>query len=393
MARDKKALFTIILTPLILTLILGTALGSMWGDSGHTLGRLLVINNDMDGDITRILIDDVYGSEEFTNRFTVEEILDYQAGEKKVQKGDAIALVVIPENFSEDTLQGNETTIEIIGDAGNEFLPPIIYDITEMFKDEVSARLVALEVSHRYALEHGNASQLIQLLMEEMETPFSLIELVNDTTYSNKIQGANTNPITAIGYYSAGMAVMYLLFNANLGGKRIIKEKEEGTLYRMKVSHASSLEFVLGKTIGIYFSALIQVIVLIAATSLLYSVWWGPTLDVLLYTLVVVFAASGIGIFIASLSTSSASAEGMGSLIILAMSALGGSMWPLYGMPPFMRFLSNLTFNRWAIDGFVQIMFNDTKVFSLNPHLVTLLGIGAVTLLIATFRLTKMEVK
>lgn len=392
-ARDRKTLFTIILTPLILTLILGTALGSMWGDgSAGTLGTLLVVNNDGDGDISKILVDEVYGSEEFSTRFTVKHIEDSQEGENMVQRGEAFALVIIPKNFSENALLGKKTTIEIIGDAGNQFLPPVIFDITEIFKDEVSARLVALEVSQNYVLEQGMDPKLIEALMKELETPFTLIELVKDSSFANRAEGVNSNPVTAIGYYSVAMGVMYLLFNANLGGKRILLEREQGTLQRLKVCKASTLEFILGKTLGIYFSALLQIIVLIVATSVIYGVNWGPTLDVFVYAIIVVFAASGIGIFIASLSTTSSAADGLGSLIILAMSALGGSMWPLYGMPPIMRLLSNLTFNRWAVDGFVQIMFGNTRFLTLNPHLITLLGIGLVTLIIATFRLAKMEV-
>lgn len=276
--RDRKALFTIILTPLILTLILGTALGSIWGDGSTTsLGTLLVINNDPDGDISKILVEDVYGSEEFTSRFTVKLIDDSEEGEKIVQRGEAIALVIIPENFSEDTLLGNETTIEIIGDAGNQFLPPVIFDITEMFKDEVSARLIALEVAQRYVIEHGRELGLIEAVMEEMEKPFTLINLIIDRTYASRRETANSNPITAMGYYSAAMGVMYLLFNANLGGKRILVEREQGTLGRLKVCKASTLEFILGKTLGIYFSAIVQIIVLILATGLVYRVNWGPT--------------------------------------------------------------------------------------------------------------------
>ncbi len=392
--RDKKALFTIIITPLILTFVLGTALGSMWGSGGTTqLGKVLVVNNDPTGELSKILIEEVYGSEEFSTRFTVELIEDMESAKEQVKKGNSQALVIIPKDFSMDLMEGKNSNIGIFGDSGNAFIAPIVLNVTEMFVDEVSMRLVALEVSKGFILEYGEFSEIIDQLFSSLDSKESIIEVVKDKTFANVTIDSNTSAPTAIGYYSAAMAVMYLLFNANLGGKRILKEKEDGTFQRLRVCKASMYEFVLGKTMGIYFSALIQMMVLLLFTRILYNVNWGDLTSVILFSLVVVFAASGFGILIASISTTSKNADSIGSFTILVMSALGGSMWPIYGMPTIMNILSKITFNRWAIEGFNNIMFFDQTIFKLGTHVFTLMAIGVVTMLIATIRLSKMEVK
>lgn len=390
--RDKKALVTLIATPLILTLVLGMAMSSLWGGGNEqSLGTLLVVNNDPGGHFSKILIEEVYGSQEFSQRFKVEVIADQLDGENQVQHGKAIGIVTIPEDFSLNLLRGMESELAIIGDVGNSFLPPAIVNVTEMFVEEVMLKLVAVNLSGQYVPEGILTNEMVEEVIALLDSRENLINVIKDTSYVgvNDILADNVNPMA---YYSAAMAVMYLLFNANLGGKRILQEREQGTLQRLKVGNVSTWQFILGKTIGIYFSAFLQLIILIFFTSRFYNVDWGGQTKVLLFSAIVVLATSGIGIFIASLSSSSSGAEGLGSFVILSMSALGGSMFPIYAMPPIMQFFSKLTFNRWAIEGFTQMMFLDASLKSLQTHMLTLLGIGLVTLAVAIFRLTKMEV-
>jgi len=320
--RDRKALVTLIATPLILTLVLGIAMTSLWGDGNEqTLGKLLVINNDPGGDFSRILIEEVYGSEEFSQRFEVEMITDQVTGENQVKQGKAIGLVTIPTDFSINLLKGQESELSIVGDAGDSFLPPIIVNVTEMFVEEVMVKLVGVNLSGQYVQDGTPPNEIFEEVIGLLDNREKVINVIKDTTYVgvNDALAENANPMA---YYSAAMAVMYLLFNANLGGKRILQEREQGTLQRLKVSNVSTWQFVLGKTIVIYFSAFIQLIILIYFTRQFYNVDWGSQTKVLLFSTVVVLATSGIGMFIASLSTSSSGADGLGSFIILSMSAL-----------------------------------------------------------------------
>jgi ABC-2 type transport system permease protein len=387
--KDQKSLISLIIAPLILTLILGISLNSLWaqGSSDNPLGTLLVVNNDLEGFFSEILINKVYLSEEFSSKIYVELIDDESQGKERVKQGKAAALVKIPLNFSKDIWEGNPTTIEILGDNGNEFLPPIILNVTETFIDEVSLRLVASQIATEYLTGSEIESEKINLFFQKIERTENKVRIAKDLRFIKTPD--TTNPISATGYYSAAMAVMYLLFNANLGGKRILLEKEQGTWQRIKTTQISPLQFILGKTIGIYFSAILQMLVLISATSLIYGVKWGHPISVITFCLVVAFAASGIGIFIAALATSSTSADSLGTFIILVMSAIGGSMWPIYGMPPFMKFLSNFTFNRWALDGFTNIMFFNYPLNNLLNNILYLVIIGILSLSIATLVLSK----
>jgi ABC-2 type transport system permease protein len=83
----------------------------------------------------------------------------------------------------------------------------------------------------------------------------------------------------------------------------------------------------------------------------------------------IILVVSAWSVFVASISSSPASADVIGNLGILLMAVVGGSIYPLSSMPGFMRGLSRLTINRWAMDGFMVLFSgNDaagTGIYSL----------------------------
>jgi ABC-2 type transport system permease protein len=102
---------------------------------------------------------------------------------------------------------------------------------------------------------------------------------------------------------------------------------------------------------------------------------------------VTALAAAGLGTFIAALARSPESAEAMAPAVILPMSFLGGSMWPIYVMPPWLDVVSRLTFNRWALDGFLVIMTGGTDPAAIVRPVLVLLAMAVVFLTIGTRRL------
>jgi ABC-2 type transport system permease protein len=65
------------------------------------------------------------------------------------------------------------------------------------------------------------------------------------------------------------------------------------------------------------------------------------------------------------------------------MSAVGGSMFPQFLMPPIMLKLGKLTFNSWAIDGFTRVFWRDESVVHLAGPVAALLCGGLALFLLA----------
>ena len=63
-------------------------------------------------------------------------------------------------------------------------------------------------------------------------------------------------------------------------------------------------------------------------------------------------------------------------MLVLTMSALGGSMIPRYLMSDSMQRWGRMTFNAWALDGYQKVFWYDVPVSGLRTELTVLLLIA-----------------
>jgi ABC-2 type transport system permease protein len=84
-------------------------------------------------------------------------------------------------------------------------------------------------------------------------------------------------------------------------------------------------------------------------------------------------AASAFGLLLASLCRSRSQLGGLSTIVILIMSAVGGSMVPRFIMPDMMETLGRFTFNGWAMDGFLAVFWNDDPTAGLAENLAPVL--------------------
>lgn len=72
-------------------------------------------------------------------------------------------------------------------------------------------------------------------------------------------------------------------------------------------------------------------------------------------TLFTAAAASGFGLLLATMSRSRQQLSGISTIVILTMPALGGSMFPRFLMSETMQKMGLVTFNAWALDGYIKV--------------------------------------
>ena len=79
---------------------------------------------------------------------------------------------------------------------------------------------------------------------------------------------------------------------------------------------------------------------------------------------------------LATLARSRAQLSGFSTILILTMSALGGSMFPRFLMSETMQKVGLVTFNAWALDGYLKVFWRDAPVWQLWPQVAVLVGSG-----------------
>jgi ABC-2 type transport system permease protein len=94
-------------------------------------------------------------------------------------------------------------------------------------------------------------------------------------------------------------------------------------------------------------------------------------------------------LLVATVARSNGQATSVGPPVGLALAMLGGCMWPLEIVPPVMRTIGHLTPHAWALDGFIRLMGGDATIVDIAPQLFVLLGMAALLLPLATWRLRR----
>ncbi len=190
------------------------------------------------------------------------------------------------------------------------------------------------------------------------------------------------NPV--ISMYAAGIAVMFLLFGASSGGGSLLEEQENHTLERLLTTRITMDQLLLGKWSYQTMLGVVQVGVMFLWGWLVFGIdLWRHFDGFLLMTLVTAGAAASFGLFLATLCRTRGQLNGISVILILTMSALGGSMVPRYLMSETLREAGLFTFNAWALDGFDKVFWRELPVAELWPQMCVLMLSGAAFLVVS----------
>ncbi|HYR52432.1 MAG TPA: ABC transporter permease [Candidatus Dormibacteraeota bacterium] len=190
------------------------------------------------------------------------------------------------------------------------------------------------------------------------------------------------NPLVA--FYAAGIGVMFLLFSASAAGGAILDESESGTLDRILSSRVTMTNLLLGKWVYAALLGFTQLTVMFLWGAFAFQVELFKHLDgFLIMATATVLASSGLGLLLATSCKTRAQLGALTTLVVLVMSALGGSMVPRFIMPESLQKVGLVTFNAWAIDGFTKVFWREEPVSHLWPQVLVLVGAAALFFAIA----------
>ena len=181
-----------------------------------------------------------------------------------------------------------------------------------------------------------------------------------------------------IAFYAAGIGVMFLLFTCSGAGGALIEEQESGTLERLLSSRLGMGRLLAGK--WLYLTALgsLQMTVMFTWGAAVFGLPLASHLaGFALVTVVTAAAAAAFGLVLAAACRTRAQLGGLSTIVILVMSAAGGSMFPRFLMPEAMQRLGLLTFNGWALDAYLKVFWREAPLVELWPQLAVLLAMAA----------------
>jgi ABC-2 type transport system permease protein len=175
----------------------------------------------------------------------------------------------------------------------------------------------------------------------------------------------------------AGPAVMFMLFAVGSIAASLLREMRDGTASRLRVTGVRPGEMLVSK----YFYAVMlggaQLTVMMLYGRLIFGLnIFAHPLALLIMILSTALAMSSLAIFIAALARTEEQATGYQIVVILAMSAIGGAMFPSFMMPKIVHSVAIVTPVHWAMQGFMNIFWRDRALSGILSECAVLWGMA-----------------
>jgi len=187
--------------------------------------------------------------------------------------------------------------------------------------------------------------------------------------------------------------VLFAFFIVGAISSDLLEEKRLGSLRRLIAAPMPRWVIIAGKMLTYLVIVLLQVVVMFGVANVVFAMPLGSSLPaLLLVTLAMGLAATGIGMLVAALAKSDSQANSIGMLLGFGLGGLGGcflvgSPVPLYKSGGLIEILSRLTPQAHAMLAFDQVINANAGVVAVLPEVGILLGYAVVCLLLAAWRL------
>jgi len=396
MFRDRAALMFMLLAPFLLTIGMGFATGRFSGNS-NGLSDIPVVIVNLDNEQLGNALVDVFNSEELADLVEPTASSDPEAARHLIDEDEASAAVIIPAGFTRSIIPAEGTTfdsgyvqpetvqIEVYANPARPTGAGVIKTIVEEFVSRIeegrtSGMTSIMQLITSRVLDPQNAESEARALFESEAR--ALFENVNQTestaiTLKTDKEGTDAVDFDILAYMAPGMALMFLMYTVSYGGRSILAENSQGTLPRLMISPTQTAQVLGGKVLGIFFTGVAQVGILILASTIFFQVKWGDPLGITVLILAAVFGAAGWGMLITAFARTPAQVGSIGTAVMLIFGIMGGSFISLEQMPPFVQALSKITPNAWGLDGFTTLALGGT-LKNLTEPITALLVMGAV---------------
>jgi ABC-2 type transport system permease protein len=402
--RDRVALSLTFVLPIVFFSIFAGVFGNQRSPATRRIEVAIV---DEDGsDYSKAVVAALRSEGALRTRTTPEEdgrgpTLNRTAAEKLIRNGDLPVAVVLPKGFGESRKFWSETTgagprVQLLADVSDPIAPQVVQGLLQKVSFTAAPETMATEglaMFEKYsgpltAAQRASVDQWVGEMRKGTASGagrsggaaagFGLpVDVVN-------VMQPGGGDTATISFYAAGIGVMFLLFSCAGAGGSLIEEEESGTLGRLIGSRAGMSGVLAGKWMFIAMMGMLQLIVMFSWGAAVFGLPLAPHLPgFLVMTAFTAAAASGFGLVLAALCRTRAQLSGLSTIVILTMSALGGSMFPRFLMSETMQKAGLVTFNAWALDGYLKVFWRNSPIVDLWPQALVLTGLTIASLIAA----------
>ncbi len=308
------------------------------------------------------------------------EAVELEEGRARIEDGEASALLVLPQGFTEAALQEKPATVTLITNPAQRIAPAILQEGLELL---VEAQFYLQRVLGEPLRELAQgppsgvnffADQRIAELSAEINGRMRQLEHVlfpPVLELEAEVDEDESQPLDFGLLFLPGVLLMSLLFIAQGMSEDLWKEKELGTLRRLTSAPQSLASFLGGKMLaGAALMAAVSLAGLLIAvlgfdqapSALVWGLLWCPFAGT---ALLVLFS------LIQCLATSRRGGNVLTSMVLFPLMMIGGCFFPFEAMPGWMRAVG-----RWTPNGLAVLRLKDFLRGNPEPGALALAALG-----------------
>ncbi len=400
--RDIGGLIVLFLMPVSMIFIITLVQDSTFRSIKELEIPLLMVNLDHDtmGNVLErgLIESDFFNIDHKMNDKDADEASLKQA----VADGDYQIGIVIPEGITDSVRKNSMYRItQVLGEMGmpkDDSIPVKGVVTVRMYFDPVikkslkNAAMATVEnIINRVEQKFLNKTMTAALseFPPEKDLP-DLIDTPTVTVISNYASKGQYDFVPNSTQHNVPAWTMFAMFFIVIPMSiSMIKEREDGSLFRLLTMPGSYFTIISGKVVIYLMVCIIQFILMLAVGINLFPLLGLPKLilgsNIMALSMVVIsaaFAAIGYGIMIGSIFKTYQQATSFGSVSVIILAALGGVWVPVYLMPNLMRTISSFSPLNWGLNAFYNIFMRSASLGDVMTDCLKMLAFFVVCLAI-----------
>jgi ABC-2 type transport system permease protein len=357
--RDKRTRMTLILPPIIQTLVFGYA-------ATFEIRHVPIVVLDFDhSQESRELISRFEASPNFR---VVARLVHREQLAHTVDSGRAAIAIQIHAGFAEKLRKGETGPVQVVVDGTNS-----------------NTALIALsyvnQIAERFAREYQQ-DRLRRL------TPFAAphaprVELERRPWFNEDLRSRWFFVPGVVGNIAAIMVISLTAF-------AVVREREIGTLEQVMVTPIRRAEFILGKTVPFFLVGLADMALIATVGTLWFEIPFRGHLGVLvLGTTLFLLSMLGVGLLISTVSATQQQAMVTTFFFLMPAMTFSGFGFPILAMPPWLQKITYLDPLRYFMEVIRGVYLKGVGLEVLWPQMAALGALGAALLAFSVLRFRK----
>ena len=194
-------------------------------------------------------------------------------------------------------------------------------------------------------------------------------------------------PRVGFAYTAPADLILFVMINGFVSTLAILRLRESGISRRLLATPRRTWELFAMLAVGPAQQMIAQAVFMILAARLIFGVHWGDTVGLVLVTAAITALGVSIVLLMSTVFRTQQQATSFGPWIGVGLGMLGGCMWPLEIVPPFMKTLAHLSPASWAMDAYLGLVFDHATALEIAPNFAMVFVFAAIMAIAGIIRL------